>query len=129
MTTDREIANYWYNELIEGLRLISSDFEVQEKSLPDFVHLPDEVLNAVSLDTLGLVVEFGLLSKEEFAQVTLLDNALESITLPLDYEEMIQQMKSGDDFKHLRKLARKVLDSLGQPYKEPSISATYIKGS
>jgi len=129
MSTDRESANYWYKELIEGLRLISSDFAVQEKSLPDFVHLPDEVLNSVTLDTLRLVVEFGLISKEQFAQIEVLDSALENVELSSDYEEMIEQMKSGDDFKYLRKLALEVLISLGQPYREPSINATYIKGS
>jgi hypothetical protein len=129
MNPDRESASYWYNELIEGLRLISSDFDIQEKSLPDFVHLPDEVLNAVTLDTLRLVVEFELVSKEQHSQIKLLDRALEKIELSSDYEEMIEQMKSGDDFKRLRKLALDVLNSLEQPYKEPRINATYIKGS
>ena len=129
MNPDRESASYWYNELIEGLRLISSDFEIQEKSLPDFVHLPDEVLTAVTLDTLGLVVEFELVSEEQFSQIKLLDSALENIELSSDYEEMIEQMKYGDDFKRLREQALDVLNGLGLQYKEPRINATYIKGS
>jgi hypothetical protein len=129
MTTDRESAEYWYGELIEGLRLISSEFEVQERRLPEFVHLPDEVLNAVSLDTLGLVVSAGLLSKEQYSKVQVLDEALENIELPSDYEEMIEQMKSGDDFKALRLHARDLLTCLNQPYMEPNISAIYVKVS
>jgi hypothetical protein len=129
MSTDRETAEYWFSELVEGLRLISSNFDVQEKSLPDFVHLPDEVLNAVHLDTLGLVIEYGLVSKEQFEKVKELDAALEGIDLTADYEEMIEQMKSGADFENLRKIALNVLHSLGQQYKEPSVSAVYVKGS
>jgi hypothetical protein len=129
MTTDRESAEYWYGEQIEGLRLISSEFKVQERSLPDFVHLPDEVLNAVSLDTLGLVVSAGLLSQEQYSKVQVLDEALENINLPSDYEKVLEQMKSGNDFRKLRVLARKVLSFLNEPYMEPKISAIYIKGS
>ena len=129
MTTDRESAEYWYGELIEGLRLISSDFEVQERSLPDFVHLPDEVLNAVSLDTLGLVVSTGLLSEEQYSKLQVLDKALDSIELSSDYEGMVEQMRSGDDFQKLRSLSREVLACLNQPYMEPKINAIYVKGS
>jgi hypothetical protein len=117
MSTDRETAEYRFSELVEGLRLISSNFDVQEKSLPDFVHLPDEVLNAVHLDTLGLVIEYGLVSKEQSEKVKELDAALEGIDLTADYEEMIEQMKSGADFENLRKIALNVLHSLGQQYK------------
>ena len=129
MSTDREIANYWYNELVEGLRLIASEFNVQERALPDFVHLPDEVLNAVDLDTLSLVVELGLVTQEQLEKIKELDCALENIELPSDYEAMIEDMKNGDSFNTLRKIAHEVLNSVGQAYKEPATSAVYVKGS
>jgi len=129
MSTDREIANYWYNELVEGLRLIASEFDVQERALPDFVHLPDEVLNAVDLDTLSLVVELGLVTQEQLEKIKELDCALDNIVLPSDYEAMIEDMRAGDNFNSLRKIAHEVLDSLGQSYKEPTTSAVYVKGS
>ena len=129
MSTDRENANYWYNELVEGLRLIASEFDVQERALPDFVHLPDEVLNAVDLDTLSLVVELGLVTQEQTEKIKELDCALENIELPSNYEAMIEDMKNGNSFNTLRKMAHEVLNSLGQTYKEPATSAVYVKGS
>jgi len=129
MSTDREIANYWYNELVEGLRLIASEFDIQERALPDFVHLPDEVLNAVDLDTLSLVVELGLVTQEQIEKIKELDCALDNVVLPSDYEAMIEDMKNGGSFNTLRKIAHGVLDSLGQSYKEPTVSAVYVKGS
>jgi hypothetical protein len=129
MNSDREIADFWYNELIEGLRLIASEFTVQENSLPDFVHLPDEVLNAVQLDTLGLVVKFKLISNEQLQKLKELDTALDEITLPSDYSEMIELMKNGDSFETLRGKALHVLQNLNCEYLEPKINATYVKGS
>ncbi|WP_213609395.1 hypothetical protein [Pseudoalteromonas sp.] len=129
MSTDRENANYWYNELVEGLRLIASEFDVQERALPDFVHLPDEVLNAVDLDTLSLVVELGLVTQEQTEKIKQLDCALENIELPSNYEAMIEDMKNGNSFNTLRKMAHEVLNSLGQTYKEPATSAVYVKSS
>ncbi len=129
MSTERETANYWYKELVEGLRLIASEFDVQERALPDFVHLPDEVLNAVDLDTLSLVVELGLVTQEQTEKIKELDCALENIELPSNYEAMIEDMKNGDSFNTLRKMAHEVLNSLGQTYKEPATSAVYVKGS
>lgn len=129
MSTDREIANYWYDELVEGLRLIASEFDIQERSLPDFVHLPDEILNAIDFDTLSLLVEHGLITHEQIEKIQELDCALENIVLPSDYEAMIEDMRSGDNFNTLRKMAHEVLDSLGQAYKEPTTSAVYVKGS
>ncbi len=129
MSTERETANYWYKVLVEGLRLIASEFDVQERALPDFVHLPDEVLNAVDLDTLSLVVELGLVTQEQTEKIKELDCALENIELPSNYEAMIEDMKNGDSFNTLRKMAHEVLNSLGQTYKEPATSAVYVKGS
>ena len=129
MKTDSELADYWYGELIDSLRLISSDFSVQEKVLPDFVHVPDEVLNSFPIDSLHTIYNEGLITEEQLAQLRELDTLLDEVELPSDYEEMLEEMKSGQAFEELRKNAKKILVALGQKYEEPQINAVYVKGS
>lgn len=129
MKTDSELADYWYSELVDSLRLISSDFSVQERVLPDFVHVPDEVLNSFPIDSLHTIYNEGLITDEQLAQLREFDSLLDEVELPSDYEEMLEAMSSGQEFKELRAKARQLLQTLGQEYKEPQINAVYVKGS
>ena len=129
MQSDSEIAEYWYTELIEGLRLIASSFEIQEKALPDFVHLPDEILNALPVDSFEFILEQGLISESQFSDIKTFDGSLDLIELPSDYEDMLKVMRSGQQFSESRVLALELLGKLGQKYKEPVLGAVYIKNS
>lgn len=129
MKTDREIAEYWYGELIDSLRLISSEFEVQEAVLPKFVHIPDEVLNSLPIDSLHTIFNQGLVSDAQLEALIEFDSLLEEINLPPDYEDMLEMMRSGSNFKNLRGRAIKLLEYLGHKYEVPKINSTYVKGS
>jgi hypothetical protein len=129
MKTDREIAEYWYGELVDSLRLISSEFDVQESVLPDFVHIPDEVLNSFPIDSLPTISNLGLVSGAQLEALMEFDSLLEEIDLPPDYDDMLEMMGSGAEFESLREKAVKLLEKLGHKYEEPKINATYVKGS
>lgn len=129
MKTDREIAEYWYGELVDSLRLISSEFDVQEAVLPEFVHIPDEVLNSFPVDALHTISNQGLVSNAQLEALVEFNSLLEEIDLPQDYDDMLEMMSSGSEFKSLREKAVKLLENLRHKYEEPKINATYVKGS
>lgn len=129
MKTDREFAEYWYGELVDSLRLIASEFEVQEAVLPGFVHIPDEVLNSFPIDSLHTIFNQGLVSNVQLEALVKFDSLLEEIDLPPGYDDMLEMMRSGSEFKSLREKAVKLLENLGHKYEEPKINATYVKGS
>jgi hypothetical protein len=128
MKTDREIAEYWYGELVDSLRLISSEFDVQEAGLPEFVHVPDEVLNSFPIDSLHTISNQGLVSNAQLEALMEFDSLLEEIDLPSDYDDMLEMMRSGSEFKSLREKAVKLLENLGCKYKKPNVNAIYVKG-
>ncbi len=127
MKMDSDLADYWYGELIDSLKLISSDFSVQERVLPDFVHVPDEVLNSFPIDSLQTIFNEGLITEEQLAQLREFNTLLNEVELTSDYEEMLEAMRSSEGFKLLREKARKLLEILGQEYEKPQINAVYIK--
>lgn len=129
MKADIELAEYWYGELVDSLRLIGSEFPVQEIVLPDFVHLSDEVLNSFPIDSLRTIYDQGLISKEQLGQLLQFDVLLEEVELPSDYDEILEVMRSGKEFGNLRVKAKLLLEVLGQKYEEPKVNAVYIKGS
>ncbi len=54
-----------YSMLIDGLRLVASPFEVQCESLPEFAHVPDEVLNSVENTYIPQLLNYGLISESQ----------------------------------------------------------------
>ncbi|KPZ66991.1 hypothetical protein AN944_04204 [Shewanella sp. P1-14-1] len=129
MKTDKKIAEYWYEELVDSLRLISSELEVQEAVLPEFVHIPDEVLNSFPIDSLHTISNQGLISDAQLKALVEFDSLLEEIDLPSDYDDMLEMMRSGSEFRCLREKAIRLLENLGHKYEKPNINAIYIKGS
>ena len=127
--SELDSAKYWYKELVEGLRLMASEYHVQKESLPTFVHLPDEVLNALVIESFPTMLEHRLINKHQFEVLTNFYNHLDEIELPEDYDEMLQSLKSGEQFQNIRVQALKMLESLGFNLEKPRISAVYVKGS
>ena len=62
----------FFEMLIEALRLVASEAEIQIEVLPEWVHIPDEV--ALTFDEFYVlfdqVVEAGLLNIEQAGQFT-----------------------------------------------------------
>jgi len=129
MKSDLEIAEFWYKELIEGLRSMASTFEVQKNSLPDFVHLPDEVMNALPVDSFESLRKQGLLSLEEHENVKSFDENLDQMEIPDEYEELLEEMRTGQQFQTLRIEAKCLLEALGHKYREPKVNAIYVQSS
>ena len=129
MNTDAEKAEYWRKELVESLRLIASPYEVQCSVLPDYVHLPDEILNALTPESFDALLRHNMITEVQLDELKKYDQCLECIQLPDDYEEMLIDMQFGDQFKQLRVDALGVLSMLGEEYKKPTVSAVYVRGS
>lgn len=129
MKTEAEIAEYWRKELVEALRLVSSPYEIQSKSLPDYVHLPDEILGALTVESFSTLLRHDLITSTQFEELKKFDEYLDRIRLPEDYEDMLIEMQSGLEFKEVRLEALRVLEILGEKYEQPVINAVYVQGS
>lgn len=127
--SDLDSAKYWHKELIESLRLIASEYDVQKESLPDFIHLPDEILNAIVIESFPNMLEHKLISEEQFQELMKLHAFLDEMKLPDEYDELLESLRSGKQFQNLRIRASKILNSLGFELTNPAIGAVYVKGS
>jgi hypothetical protein len=113
------VDEFPYKELTEGLRLMASPYDVQVASLPDFAHVPDEILNAIPSDAWNYMAEVGLISAAVLEDLRSLDSYLDEIPLPEDYEGMLSQVRCGVEFEELRTKARELLLKLGEKCQAP----------
>lgn len=119
---DLEIANFRYAELIEGLKLIASPFDTQKNSLPDYVHIPDEILNAVPSDSWDYLYLHGFLTKEQLAKLWEFDELLNSINGPENYDDLLEFFRNDDEIHGMRKYAKNLLALLGKEWSTPDLS-------
>lgn len=115
-----KVDDFPYKELIEGLRLMASPYDVQVASLPDFSHVPDEILNAIPSDAWNHMAEVGLISAAVLDDLRSLNSYLDEISLPEDYEGMLSQVRCGVAFEELRAKARELLMKLGEKCQAPN---------
>ena len=119
-----------YNQIIDGLRLAASPFDVQKDVLPDFVHLPDEVLNAVEYVLVPQLIEVGLITEDQARAVKEYDEFLDTLEPMEDYEGALKQMEDGSWFQELREKATALLQLLGEVYQRPTLDGVvYVKGA
>ncbi len=111
-----------YKELVNGLRLIALPFDEQVAVLPDFVHVPDEILNAAPSDSWNFLLEEGAIDKIQFEILFKLDKQLDEIQGPEDYEELLEYFKNSAEVQRLRKSASSALEALGFSLEKPDFS-------
>lgn len=119
------IARQHLNRLIEALELVAADSEIQRTVLPTFVHIPDEIALALgdSMLLLDQIIDGGLLKDEQVILLRKLD-AIFTAKSGSDHASFRTEdaMKHDEMWKETRTLARKILQSLNQPVREPNLS-------
>lgn len=114
-----ENTQFYY--LLQTIQLIASDYDVQIKSFPDFVHVPDEI--ALLLEENMFILETLDVSdpKNEAlsAQIKLLDNFFAN----LDKDKFtLDELRSATEWKKAREMAQVILETLGVERKKPDLS-------
>jgi hypothetical protein len=128
--SDAEDCNRYLSKIVESIQLLAADFDTQVKSLPDSVHVPDEVLLEYG-DSFLLakqVLAAGLIDNSQYARMQDLSDATDGIVVPEDYSEALGAMKSHPSWQMLRSKAADALQSLGIEKRPPDLShITYGK--
>lgn len=119
-----------YRRLIDGLRLVASPYQVQCEVLPDFVHVPDEILNAVEYIYIPQLLRAGIISEEQAKAFKEFDDYLGTLEPEEDYEVVLRNVESGDWFNELRQRALALLKLLGEAYQRPTLEGiSYMRGA
>jgi len=119
-----------YRKLIDSIRLVASPYSVQCEVLPDFIHLPDEILNAVEYIYVPQLLKAGILTEKQSKALKEFDDYLGTLDPEDNYNKLLENMESGDWLKELRVRALQLLDLLGEKYERPNLDGiSYIKGT
>ena len=128
--SDAEDCKRYLSKIVESIQLLAADFDTQVKSLPDSVHVPDEVLLEYG-DSFLLAKQVraaGLIDEFQYARMQDLSDAVDSVVVPENYSEALGAMKSHPSWQMLRSQAADVLQSLGIEKRPPDLShITYVK--
>jgi hypothetical protein len=97
-------------KIIESIKLLSADYEVQSTILPEFVNITDE-LGLIFEDAMiycDSIFKFGLINGEQYEM-------FQNLNLKLDQIECwnTDALKEGTEWKLIRECAKKTLQSLG----------------
>lgn len=124
-----DIDQYLYDQLIDALRLAAAPVEVQQDVLPDFVHVPDEVLLAFEPSSIPQLESSGRLSSKLAKRLRDYDAYLETYTASESYEDQMRDLADGGWFAKLRLLARELLSELNEGYQAPKLEGVhYVPG-
>lgn len=110
-----------FNPLVQAIQLIAASYDVQIRSFPDFVHVPDEIAllladNVFFLDELDISDPKNM---ELSTQVKLLDNYLAN----LDKKKFtLDALRTSAEWEQARKMAKSVLVVLNLKQKDPDLS-------
>ena len=119
----KDIARFLH-EIVESLRLLGSDFDVQVSVLPKFVHIPDEI--ALTFGDAFLladqVLSAGQITQPQYSKLKEIDDALDGMS-GHDHAELwtLEAMQNGPEWKRLRSMARAALLELGAPLLRPNL--------
>ena len=120
-----------FEQLVDGLRLQAAGYAVQRRALPDYVHLPDELLNAVYTGSFPQLLANGRIPEEARAAFADYERFLDSHeTSELGYDASLEEVKNGVWFNELRHRAKGLLRALGKDESKPSMhGTTYVRGA
>ena len=108
--------------LIEGLRLLAADYEIQAAVLPNSVHKPDEV--AMTFGELFLLGEHilraGLIDDDTYKRLRELNALLDRMS---DRKELwtMDGLRKRLEWTEVRHMARDLLRRLGMPVTRPNL--------
>ncbi len=118
--------------LLNATRLLASDADVQEKTFPDFVQVPDELaLNFDDAFRLSDQLEAsGYLTRQQVEALERVDKLLEEMTNRHESSLWtLESLRANPDWQAIRAEARSALGVLGVGMGPPSSEGiTYVRG-
>lgn len=118
--------------MIDAIRIIASDFEVQVKAFPDFVFVPDEVVSTFDETFLlfDQVIDANLVDFAQIRAVNEINDYFEKMNNKKveDNQWTLEAMQTSPDWQHLRLLAKNALALFGSSDNKPNLGwVTYVK--
>ena len=113
----------WRHVLVEAARLLPADPDVQESSLPSFVHVPDALLLTFS-EAFRLApgaLNAGAITEEQFRLAAQLDRACAQMRVEENHRDALQSMHRFPTWARLREQASALLDALGEERLPPNL--------
>lgn len=121
-----EVKNFYF-KLVKSLRLVASPFDIQIKSMPDFVVIPDEI----ALTFYDSYLLTNRLKEENLISARSFDLLSELNTL---FDEMsnnqmlwdLDSLRNNENWNRCRNMALQILDELGENYDTPNLDYHWI---
>jgi hypothetical protein len=125
-------AETFLDMLIQSLRLVASDAEMQMGVLPKYVHVPDEVVSIFddSYILLDQVIEAGLVTPDQAEAVHELNRHMDEMSLANDPDLWtLEAIKTHPKWVQMRALASNALVQLKADTGRPTLGwITYVPG-
>jgi|GEM_PF-3058810 len=132
---DERFLNWKYNKIVQGVQLLAADYDTQIEVLPDFVHVPDEVVLEFgeSFHLAESLLADGLIDQIQYNELYELDQAIDKTfdELPKDsdYPEMLEQLQYHTAWEELRVKARETLTVMNVEQQKPDLDYNiYVSG-
>lgn len=105
-----------YKKVVESLKLLASSLEEQEKYLPDFADVPDDVTSSFENAFLLLpaLIENNKFSNDSIASILRLYNKMQWCLRNLDLDDF-----SNAEWNKVREMARETLEIIGESTGKP----------
>ncbi len=121
------------HRIVESLRLLAADFEIQVSVLPSFVHIPDEVAMTFGDDAFLLadqVLRAGRITQEQYDKLKEIDEALSQMS-GQEHGELwtLDALRSRPEWQKIRLTALAALDLLRYPMKKATLDWFTFVGS
>jgi len=119
--------------LVDALRLVAAPFTVQVSVLPEFVHVPDEILNAIQFQLVPGLLCSKHLTEGQAAGFDSLEAFMDTLDWRPEWAEYplaLEAVQADPWWEELRSRARALLASLGEDDTPPTMEGiVYIRGS
>jgi hypothetical protein len=119
----------FYNRMIEVLKLLAADYQIQISSFPNYVQIPDEI--ALSFEDVYIfsnnLKDSGMINEEQKAKLDYLNIQLDEMS---ENKSLwgLESLKEAQEWQEIRKLAVELIMLLGKTLERPDLSwLTFIE--
>ncbi|EFK37831.1 MULTISPECIES: hypothetical protein [Chryseobacterium] len=108
-----------YKKIVESLKLLASSLEEQEKYLPDFADVPDDVTSSFENVFLLLpsLIENNKFSNASIASILRLNIKIQWCLRNVDLDDF-----SNSEWNKVREMAKNTLQIMGEPFGKPDLN-------
>ena len=122
----------FFEMLIDALYLLAADYQTQEKTLPDFVFLPDEVISIFSEAYLLFpqLIDAGMVNDSQINSLKIISDLIKEMGGKKEQNIWsVEAMRNHPDWNRLRSFARSALAEFGKTLIPPHLGwISYVKG-